>query len=237
MRSGDAIEQIIAIIKTMSYKSESFVKILFLSAHPTLLQKRFHETRRNHPLAENIDLSKAIELEKKMLFPFLELADTVVQTDQLSAQQLRQLVRKSFIKDSPQQIVVNLMSFGFKYGVPSECNFVYDVRSLPNPYFEPMLRSFDGTNKCIQDYLFSKEVVHEYWQHLTDFFSYTIGQAYQEGRFFMTIAIGCTGGRHRSVAFVQKLSELKLDNVLFNIKHRDIQFAANVEHLSAKQSC
>ena len=107
--------------------------------------------------------------------------------------------------------------------MPPENNFVFDVRSLPNPYFVPELKPHDGTSALIQNYLFEQAVVQEYWHKFSDFVSFSLNNAYKEGRFFVAVAVGCTGGRHRSVAFVEKLAQLSLDHVQFFIKHRDIK--------------
>jgi RNase adapter protein RapZ len=217
------IHEILTILKRVNNSTNYTIKIIFLTAHQNVLLKRFSETRRNHPLANGTSIDQAIEQEKKELVPLMEMADSVIQTDQLTAQQLRQVIRTSFTKkESSPKLIVNLLSFGFKYGTPRDCNFIYDVRSLPNPYFVPELHNFNGTQDAIQKYLFNQPAVQEYWQRLLDFFKFTIRQAAQEGRYFITIAVGCTGGRHRSVAFVHGLGKQKLDNVIFMIKHRDI---------------
>ena len=219
---SDTIPEILAVLKRVNRSRIYTIKIIFLTAHQRVLLKRFQETRRNHPLASTMNIEEAIEHEKKELVPLIEIADSVIQTDQLTSQQLRQLIRTSFTNEATPQLIVNLISFGFKYGVPRDCNFVYDVRSLPNPYFVPALRQYNGTQQVIQEYLFAQPEVQEYWRRLLDFFQYTIGQAHQEGRFFITIAVGCTGGRHRSVAFIHELAQQKLDTVTFMVKHRDI---------------
>jgi UPF0042 nucleotide-binding protein len=196
--------------------------IFFLKASSTVLLKRFQETRRRHPLAHNINVAEAIQQEKRALKPLADIADVMLKTDQLTIHQLRDFVRKSFARETEQIMVVNLISFGFKYGVPAESNFVYDVRSLPNPFFIPALKPLNGRDKPVRDYLFSLDEVQEYWEKLLDFIRYAIGKSYQEGRAFMNIAIGCTGGRHRSVALVQELFKQEMPNVQFLVTHRDI---------------
>ena len=130
---------------------------------------------------------------------------------------------KTFSKDHEQEIIINLVSFGFKYGVPAESNLVFDVRFLPNPYFIPSLKPLNGTNKEVQSYLFSKVAAIDYWDRLRDFVNYSIKKYYEEGRFFANIAIGCTGGKHRSVSFIEKLAKENWENVRFLIHHRDVK--------------
>lgn len=222
IRSRDTIQEIVAALKNAYQAKVYAIKIIFLTASDKVLLKRFQETRRKHPLAKNRSIQEAIALEKKELAPLIDSADTIISTGQFTAQQLRQIVTTYCAQGTTKQLVVNLVSFGFKYGMPSDCNFVYDVRSLPNPYFVTELQHCNGTEQPIHDYLFSQKEVKEYWKRLVEFFRYSIEKSYYEGRFFITVAVGCTGGRHRSVAFIHELAQQKLDNVVFMVKHRDI---------------
>lgn len=221
VRSGQNMHDLIDKLK-QDVLCHYLVKIFFLTSSSHVLAKRFQETRRNHPLATNINLEEAIAVEQKLLNPLKEMSDLVLDTDQLTIHQLRKFVRSSFSESSQPQLIVNLISFGFKYGVPPESNFIYDVRSLPNPYFVAGLRPLDGTMQQVRDYLFAHAEVQDFWKRLVDFIHYSIKKSYEEGRFFSNIAIGCTGGRHRSVAFVQELSKHALDNIHYSVKHRDI---------------
>lgn len=220
VRGGTSINDL--IIELERYNKTHQVKIFFLTSSLQVLIKRFQETRRNHPLAGAIDIIDAINAEKELLQPLIAMADLVLDTDQLNIHQLRSFVRSSFAPGGQQRMIVSLMSFGFKYGVPLESNFVYDLRSLPNPYFIAELKQFDGTETIIQDYLFNQPEVQEYWTRLHDFILYSIKKSHAEGRFFLNIAIGCTGGKHRSVAFIQKLAQQSLSHVQFLVEHRDI---------------
>jgi RNase adapter protein RapZ len=221
IRSGKIMQELIDTLKQDSLRNYS-VKIFFLTSSPNVLCKRYQETRRKHPLADTRNLEEAIQDEQTLLKPLMDLSDLVLDTDQLTIHQLRKFVRSSFSESNKPQLLVNLISFGFKYGIPLESNFIYDVRSLPNPYFVPELRSLDGTSEHIREYLFSKNEVQDYWNKLKDFIHYSIQKSYDEGRFFTNIAIGCTGGRHRSVAFVHELALHTIENVHYGVKHRDI---------------
>lgn len=215
---GGNVDELVSVLPTLGFDS---ISIIFVTAPSAELLKRFQETRRRHPLATGVSLSDAIEQERQLLKPLIERADHVIDTGSCTIHQLRTLVREAFCAQGPV-MVVNLMSFGFKYGVPQECNFVYDVRPLPNPHFIPALRAGTGRDAAVHEYLFAHEHVQDYWKRLSDFFYYTIEQAYTEGRFFIHVAVGCTGGRHRSVAFVEELAKRKIDKVLFLVHHRDI---------------
>lgn len=199
------------------------VKIIFLTSSYEILVKRFQETRRKHPLAhQGLDVSDAIQKEQQLLQPLSEMADVILETDQFTMHQLRQFVIQAFSQESSQHMVVTITAFGFKYGVPPESNLVFDVRFLPNPYFVPELKNMTGMDGAIQEYLFSQDVAQEYWKRLNDFAQYVIQQSLKEGRFSMNIAIGCTGGRHRSVAFAQKFAQQTIAHVSFITRFRDI---------------
>lgn len=227
VRTGSTMQHIIQELERCS-PWRKFYSILFLTSSPSILLKRFQETRRKHPLSDSIDLAQAIEQEKKLMRPFIDKADLILDTDQYTIHQLRAFVKNSFGELDGQKIVVTLVSFGFKHGVPPESNFVYDVSMLPNPFFIPELKLLTGKDSAIQNYLFEKQEVIEYWHLLIKFIRYSIKKSYDEGRFCITIAIGCTGGRHRSVAFVSRLAQESIENVQFLIKHRDID--NNLEH-------
>ena len=219
-RSGHTSAELSAGISEL--KKHFILKIIFLTADTATLLKRFQETRRRHPLGHNQDITDAIELEAQLLEPLKIQADYSIPTDQLTIHDLRLLVR-TMLADTQPRMVVSLVSFGFKYGVPAESNFVYDVRSLPNPYFIEHLKHNTGIDRSVQDYLFSCPQVQDYWTHLYPFFTYALDCSAREGRSFVHIALGCTGGRHRSVALVEKLAQQPIDQVYFVVKHRDIK--------------
>jgi len=220
VRAGDMhmlAQELIILKKSSSYQA----KTIFLHASSAILLKRFQETRRKHPLPQ-LDLVEAIEQEKKLLEPLALSADITIDTDFFTIHELRNCIKKLLGPSHQQVMLVSLISFGFKYGVPHESNFIYDLRSLPNPYFVPEFKLLDGLNSKVHDYLFEHQEVQEFWKRLFDFFRFCLDRSYQEGRFFMHIGLGCTGGRHRSVAFVQELAKQSIEHVEFLVKHRDI---------------
>jgi RNase adapter protein RapZ len=201
---------------------ECTLKIIFVSAQQQTLLKRFQETRRKHPLAHNISIEQAIEHEKKLMEPIMRLANVVLETDGLTIHDLRRLVSTHFAQGNLRELTVNVVSFGFKYGVPAESNLVYDLRFLPNPYFIPELKEHDGRHQSVQEFLFTHTAVQEYWHHLENFLHYMLMRFHEEGRFCATVALGCTGGKHRSVALVEKLGQQSWPNIRFFITHRDV---------------
>ncbi len=202
--------------------SQRRLTIIFLKAHDNTLVKRFQETRRAHPLAQSISLTQAIAKERTMLTPIMSLADITLDTDTFTIHGLREWVRTTFAHDEQRKLLVTLTSFGLKYGIPTECNLLFDLRFLPNPYFIPELKPFDGRDAKIAHYLFSQKVVWQYWETLLNFIRPTLKQYVEGGHIHMSIGIGCTGGKHRSVAFTEKLHKTKFNRVTTLINHRDI---------------
>ncbi len=221
-RGGNSTQELMSQLEKSNALRSSPAKIFFLTASNEVLLKRFQETRRKHPLGDSVGVLEAIISEKELLKPLAEMSDVHLDTDQLNIHQLRTYVRQLFAVGQDRRLLVTLVSFGFKYGVPAESNFVFDIRSLPNPYFIPELRAMDGTMSEIEGYLFAQPAVQQYWDKLIDFFIFSVDRAYQEGRSFLSFAIGCTGGRHRSVAFVKKMSSWEFSNAHCLVKHRDI---------------
>ena len=232
IRSGLNLEIFAQELISWRGQKKIAMHIVFLMAHKDTLIRRFQETRRKHPLGDNRTLPEAIQQEHAALEPLKAIADDILATDTLTIAQLRAMVKYSN-QHAQQKMVVTLTSFGFKYGTPNDCNFLYDLRSLPNPYFIPALKDFDGRSESIQEYLFSQQVVQDYWQKLSDFFIFSLERSYQEGRFFIHVGFGCTGGRHRSVAFVERCSRLNLEHVQFFVHHKDIAAAQVYERESA----
>ena len=223
-RGGSFFEDLINELDKIKNKKgwDCEVKVIFLDAQDSTIVKRFQETRRAHPIAQGISIGSAIKKERELLSQIKNIADEIHFTDQSNIHELRRWVRKTFAGGLKQELVVNLISFGFKYGVPTESNLVYDLRFLPNPYFVMHLKKLNGKDRQIQDYLFSKESVNVYWEKLQDFLKYLLNCYCEEGRFSANVSIGCTGGKHRSVAFVERLAKQRWENIKFLAYHRDV---------------
>jgi RNase adapter protein RapZ len=223
IRNIEAMDQLIIQIKELVAAQKVRLKILYFTASNATLIRRFQETRRKHPLQDQFDLARAIEEEKKLLAPIQELADDIIETDNLTIHELRAIVQSFGAESSQRRMIVIIMSFGFKHGIPLESNFMYDVRSLPNPYFVAELSGLTGSDLAVKKYLFSLPEVNEYWQRMYEFVMFSLERSLAEGRSLVTVSIGCTGGRHRSVAFAEKLSTIEHPNYTFMVKHRDLQ--------------
>ncbi len=183
-------------------------EILFLEADTDILIQRFSETRRRHPLTdEKHDLESAIAQERQLLLPLSEPADLVIDTTRTTLHQLREVIRERIACRASGELSVMLQSFGFKHGMPRNANFVFDVRCLPNPHWHPGLRPLTGKDQAVADFLEESDSVKHMQYDLNQFIQRWIPCFEAEGRSYLSIAIGCTGGQHRSVYLVERLAE------------------------------
>ncbi len=201
------------------------VEILFLEASEGILVRRFSETRRSHPLATHkLTLIESIRKEREWLAPLRFLA-YCIDTSKMNAQQLRYTVLQ-WLKVEREGLLVIIESFGFKYGVPSNVDFVFDMRSLPNPYYDPELRPFNGMDKQIQDYLDQQPLAQEMVADIYQFMSRWLPRMQVESRSYVTIGLGCTGGQHRSVYVSEKLAERLRGEYQLLLRHRQLALLA-----------
>ena len=201
------------------------VKILFLQADDATLLKRFSETRRKHPLSDTATpLTDAITQERMQLEPITDNTDLFIDTSRTSVHQLRKLVMDSVGRIDASGFLLLLRSFGYKHGIPADADFVFDARCLPNPFWEPDLRNQTGLDKDVVSYLEQQDVVNDYYEHLQEFLARWIPQFKADNRSYLSIAIGCTGGQHRSVYLVDRLSK-QIDSVYGDIvtRHREME--------------
>ncbi len=197
--------------------------VLYLEAREDVLVRRFSETRRPHPLTVEKPLRVAIRMERARLRKIRELADATMDTSEYSVHQVKALVTERF-RAHPRSAVLNvhLISFGYKHGIPLEVDLLFDVRFLPNPYFVPSLRSLSGRHAKVARYLRSFPETREFIKKLKDFLVYLIPLYVREGKSYLTIGVGCTGGRHRSVFVVEELGKhLKVRKSRLLLRHRD----------------
>ncbi len=206
-----------------SLKKDQNIKIIFLEAKEDVLIRRFKETRRPHPLGYK-DLKKAIHEESKKLEAIRDAADRIIDTSALTPHQLRKIIIQNYAREKEKPMSVSLISFGYKYGTPSEADLLFDVRFLPNPNFVKGLKQFDGTNPKVKTFLFSKKETKQFLARLSSLLGFLIPKYKEEGRNYLTIGIGCTGGRHRSPALVEELEKnLKKQKLDVTVTHRDMR--------------
>lgn len=199
--------------------------VIFLDADNTTLIKRFSETRRKHPLTgEEVPLSEAIRDERKMLEPISSCADLVFDTSKTTVHQLRDLIRNRILGSQDNKLSLQFESFGFKHSTPVDANFVFDIRCIPNPHWVPELRNLTGHDHAVIDYLEKYDEVQKMYNDLKCFLTDWIPCFAAENRSYLTIAIGCTGGQHRSVYMAEKLATyFRSANANVLTRHRELQ--------------
>jgi UPF0042 nucleotide-binding protein len=199
--------------------------LIFLEANDAALLRRYSETRRPHPLAPSRPISEALDEERKQLAPIRAMADEIIDTSDMSVHQLRQLLQDLVRgKSGRANLVVTFESFGYKHGVPLDADLVFDCRFLPNPHFVAGLRSKTGKDRAVAAYMRRHAETRDFVQRLTGFLKYLVPRYVSEGKAYLTVAIGCTGGRHRSVYLAETLKrELAgLKSITARVRHRDL---------------
>ncbi len=225
IRSGDMFAEIFLSWQALRSEEDVEVKVIFIEASDEVLIKRYKETRRKHPLDEkfNGNMHEAIKYERDQLSQLREIADYYIETSLLSSSQLKEQVKELFLTKTSDSLSIKIMSFGFKYGVSTESDLVFDVRCLPNPYYIDELRSHTGCESCVRDYVMSFEQSQMLLEKLKDLIDYLIPLYIHEGKSQLVIAFGCTGGKHRSVTFAELISK-HLMSMDYRVQkyHRDI---------------
>jgi len=217
---------------SLSYLIEQGFKyeILFLDASDEVIIKRFKESRRKHPLAPDGRILTGIEMERNRLREVRDRSDNIINTTKLSPRELREEITKIYSEEGQIEIelMITIVSFGFKFGIPVDSDLVFDVRFLPNPFYIPELKAFSGLNIEVQDYVLKHKETEIFVDKLQDMLEFLIPSYIKEGKRQLIISIGCTGGRHRSVAISDEIfKRLKSNNHKVNIEHRDIYEDSN----------
>jgi RNase adapter protein RapZ len=227
LRGGEYFAQLARVIETLRSDNVAH-RLIFLCADEETLLSRYKETRRRHPLAPAGNLIDGIRREAEALLPIRELADTLIDTSGLSASALRRKVANEMLEEkSPRRLAVTFGSFGHKHGPPRDADLAFDVRFLPNPHWEPDLRPLTGFDTRIVDYVARDGRLQEFYDRVVPLLEYLLPQYVAEGKAHLVVAIGCTGGRHRSVVIAEHLaSHFRSDDRYFiEVQHRDVDRA------------
>jgi len=202
--------------------------LIFLEASHETLVRRFSETRRPHPLAHDRSVSEGIRDERKRMEPIRKLANEIIDTSDMTVHELRQFFMTLSRGRGPAKLVVTLLSFGYKHGLPVDADLAFDVRCLPNPHFVPALRRRTGRDRGVVNFMERDESTREFMHRLEEYVRYVVPHYIAEGKAYLTIAIGCTGGRHRSVMIAERLKKSLADlpGVAVRVRHRDIRRSA-----------
>lgn len=200
------------------------IEVLFLDAGDECLLNRFSETRRSHPLSAGKTVLESIRAEREQLASVRDIADNVIDTSLYNVHQLKDLIQRIYISPGDGvKLVVNLMSFGYRYGLPPDADLVFDVRFLPNPFFVNSLKNMTGIHKDVEDYVMKWDETKAFLDKLCDMLSFLMPLFVKEGKAYLNIASGCTGGKHRSVVVTEHLSDfIKRQGYSVHVTHRDI---------------
>lgn len=224
IRSGEALDQLTDCLQDLKHHGYPY-EILFLDASDDVLVKRYKETRRNHPLVREGRVEIGIALEREKVSFLRDSASYIIDTSNLLTRELKNELEKIFVENHAfSNFIVTVVSFGFKYGIPRDADLVFDVRFLPNPYYIPELKSLTGNDKLVQDYVMKADETSIFLSKLLDMMQFLIPNYIKEGKNQLVVAIGCTGGKHRSVTLVNGIYRSML-SLPYSVRkeHRDIE--------------
>jgi UPF0042 nucleotide-binding protein len=224
VRGGEYFDGLVKVLDDLEQRDVPF-RLLYLEASEDVLVNRFKETRRRHPAAEGGQVTVGIRRERELLAPLSDRADVSIDTSDLSAARLRKVVADKMLPHGTRgKLAVTFLTFGFKHGTPRDADLAFDVRFLPNPHYESHLRELTGMDKAVVDYVEASDGIGEFYDRLTPLLDYLLEAYEQEGKTHLTIGIGCTGGRHRSVVIAEHLARdySHRGDLLVDVVHRDI---------------
>ncbi len=223
IREGEAVSQLPAVYSSLS-RDNLKLSLVFLEASDQALIRRFEETRRPHPLGRDLPVREGIRLERTLLKPMRELSDAVIDTTRMNVHELREFIQIRFGGLARRNaLLVSVVSFGFRFGVPQDADLVFDVRFLPNPNYVRQLKNKTGRDRAVQRFMDAYPETRDFLQRLRDFLLYLLPHYGREGKSYLTIAIGCTGGRHRSVVLAEEVVDLlSREGYRTKITHRDV---------------
>jgi UPF0042 nucleotide-binding protein len=220
-REGLQLEKLPGLLKHLRHNYP--IILVYIEAHEDALLRRYSETRRPHPLGKDFSVRESLQHERALMEPIRKLADAVIDTSQFNVHELRQFVNERFKSESKRPLLVSLVSFGFKYGVPTDADLMFDVRFLPNPHFVSKLREYTGRDAKVRRYISSFPQTGEFLRRMQSLLTYLIPHYIEEGKSYLTIAFGCTGGKHRSVMMAEWLKKaLEKKGFSTRVVHRDI---------------
>jgi UPF0042 nucleotide-binding protein len=228
IREGDAISQLPSMYQSLS-RGRLKLSLVFLEASDRAVIRRFEETRRPHPLGHDLPVREGISLERVLLKPMRQLADAVIDTTRMNVHELRHLVQTKFGGlPARRTLLISVLSFGYRFGVPPDADLVFDVRFLPNPNYVVRLKNKTGRDRAVQRFMDTYPQTKEFTNRVIDLLLYLLPQYIREGKSYLTVAVGCTGGRHRSVALAERIGKaLEREGYKSKIAHRDLAHSAS----------
>jgi UPF0042 nucleotide-binding protein len=221
-REGTQLEKLPGLLKVL--RKDHPITLVFIEASDESLLRRYSETRRPHPLGKEQSVRESLRHERALMEPIRKLAEVVIDTTQFNVHELRHFVTERFKSPDKHPMLVSLVSFGYKYGVPTDSDLVFDVRFLPNPHFVPRLRRFTGKDPAVRKYIQSFPQTGEFLKRIEGLLVYLMPHYVEEGKSYLTIAFGCTGGKHRSVMLAESVRKsLEKRGYSTKVSHRDIE--------------
>ena len=224
IRNGRSLDEMASVLENLKASGVAY-QILYLEASDEVLVKRYKETRRAHPLAKQGRVEDGIRLEREKLLYLKENATYILDTSQLLTRELKKALEQILVEEKNfKNLMITVLSFGFKYGIPNDCDLVFDVRFLPNPYYVDGLKYKTGNDEEVQNFVMDYEISHIFLDKLVDMLNFLIPNYILEGKNQLVIGIGCTGGKHRSVTLANKLFEALSDRSEYGVRleHRDV---------------
>jgi UPF0042 nucleotide-binding protein len=225
VRGGGFFDGLVKVLDGLDGRGVPY-RLLYLEAAEPVLINRFKETRRRHPLADGGSVEQALRREQQLLAPLKERADVSIDTSDLSAARLRKVVADKMLPRGPVgRLAVTFMTFGFKHGSPRDADLTFDVRFLPNPHYEAELRELTGLDPRVIEYVQGSDGIEEFYERLTSLLDYLLPAYEAEGKAHLTVGIGCTGGRHRSVVIAEHLAREyeRREQFMIDVVHRDVE--------------
>lgn len=221
-REGLQLEKLPPLLRHL--KRDHPITLVFIEANEDALLRRYSETRRPHPLGKNYSVRESLSHERALMEPIRKLADVVIDSTQFNVHELRHFVTTRFKNPDMRPLMVSVVSFGYRYGVPSDADLVFDVRFLPNPHFVPRLRPYTGKDPKVRQYIRSFAQTGEFLRRIESLLIYLIPHYIREGKSYLTIAFGCTGGKHRSVMMAESVKKaLEKHGYSVKVVHRDLE--------------
>jgi UPF0042 nucleotide-binding protein len=221
-REGAQLEKLPPLLRHL--RKDHPITLVYIDASEDALLRRYSETRRPHPLGKDFPVRESLRHERAMMEPIRRLADVVIDTSQFNVHELRQFVTARFKNPDKRPMLVSVVSFGYRYGVPTDADLVFDVRFLPNPHFVPRLRRFTGKDPKVRRYIRSFPQTGEFLRRMEGLLTYLIPHYIREGKSYLTIAFGCTGGKHRSVMLAESMKKaLGKHGLSAKVIHRDME--------------
>jgi len=224
-REGRMLRRLPVIYRQLKHQHD--VTLVFIEAGDEALMRRFSETRRPHPLGRDASVREAVRDERRLMAPIRKIADVVLDTTRFNIHELREFITRRFLKPDRQPLMVSVVSFGFRYGVPQDADLVFDVRFLPNPHFIPKFRPLTGSDARVARYIRSFPQTRRFLSRATELLRFLLPFYIREGKSYLTIAFGCTGGRHRSVMMAEEVARLLgKRGPAVRVVHRDVDRSA-----------